>query len=298
MNYIDSLVLVSHDEYEFQKKLIQIREELKDSKDTNTKIKRLIKNVHKYCEDKIAENHSDDKEIYILEADCFCMFTLDRLFKKTENRFEVKKQAILRLLGDETLPKDVLKDIDNQMTEEVFNIIDVCFPESTRYNVKKSDNTHRAAAFMEALRKNLIPNFSYKIMNEITDKKPVIFISEKGCEANITKLSILLRELNLDKLQNDAENTLLSFCTSINAGLAQCAVKTLLEEILSESDVKYLCEKYGLSASELDITIGKEVYVCINDSSHEYSELLKEAISLSKKRQTFADKVDCWINKN
>ena len=298
MNYIESLVLVSNNEYEFQKKLIEIREELKNSKDVNTKIKRFIKSVNKYCENKISENYSDDNEIYILEADYFCMFTLDRLFKKTENKFEVKKQAILRLLGDETLPKDVLKDIDNQMTEEVFNIIDVCFPESTRYTVEKSDNPNRAAAFVKALRKNLISNFAYRIMNEITDKKPVIFVSEKGCEANITKLSILLRELNLDKLQNDAENALLNFCTSINVGLAQCAVKTLLEEILLESDVKCLCEKYGLSVSELDITIGKEVYVCINDLSHEYSELLKEVISLSKKRRTFADKVECWMHKN
>ena len=288
MKYIDNLVKFSNNELDFQKELLKIKSDIKDSENPYREVNLLIKNMDKYCEKRIKDNCPDNSSVHVLESDDFCMFIFNRLLNKAKNDFEIHKETMLELLGDKSLPSDVNKTLKERFVHEVFMIIDICFTQGTDYYLKKVENN----IVVEVVNR-LVQSMNTEILFEVSGLNPILFVAEEGNkEGNITKLGIIL--LIIDKIQlcADVESYLLNLHTTITNQLVESCMKILLEDILFDSDTEYLIDKYSIDEDELQITIGKEIAKYLCKDYNEYTPLLNDVIKLSHEGRAMKKEVE------
>ena len=288
MKYIDNLVKFSNNELDFQKELLKIKSDIKDSENPYREVNLLIKNMDKYCEKRIKDNCPDNSSIHVLESDNFCMFIFNRLLNKAKNDFEIHKETMLELLGDKSLPSDVNKTLKERFVHEVFMIIDICFTQGTDYYLKKVENN----IVVEILNR-LVQSMNTEILFEVSGLNPILFVAEEGNkEGNITKLGIILLIIDKKQLRTDMESYLLNLHTTIINQLVESCMKILLEDILFDSDTEYLIDKYSIDKDELQITIGKEIAKYLCKDYNEYTPLLNDVIKLSHEGRVMKKEVE------
>ena len=288
MKYIDNLVKFSNNELDFQKELLKIKSDIKDSENPYREVNLLIKNMDKYCEKRIKDNCPDNSSIHVLESDDFCMFIFNRLLNKAKNDFEIHKETMLELLGDKSLPSDVNKTLKERFVHEVFMIIDICFTQGTDYYLKKVENN----IVVEVVNR-LVQSMNTEILFEVSGLNPILFVAEEGNkEGNITKLGIILLIIDKKQLRTDMESYLLNLHTTIINQLVESCMKILLEDILFDSDTEYLIDKYSIDKDELQITIGKEIAKYLCKDYNEYTPLLNDVIKLSHEGRAMKKEVE------
>lgn len=288
MKYIDNLVKFSNNELDFQKELLKIKSDIKDSENPYREVNLLIKNMDKYCEKRIKDNCPDNSSVHVLESDDFCMFILNRLLNKAKNDFEIHKETMLELLGDKSLPSDVNKTLKERFVHEVFMIIDICFTQGTDYYLKKVENN-----IVVEIVNRLVQSMNTEILFEVSGLNPILFVAEEGNkEGNITKLGIILLIIDKKQLRTDMESYLLNLHTTIINQLVESCMKILLEDILFDSDIEYLIDKYSIDKDELQITIGKEIAKYLCKDYNEYTPLLNDVIKLSHEGRAMKKEVE------
>ena len=288
MKYIDNLVKFSNNELDFQKELLKIKSDIKDSENPYREVNLLIKNMDKYCEKRIKDNCPDNSSVHVLESDDFCMFIFNRLLNKAKNDFEIHKETMLELLGDKSLPSDVNKTLKERFVHEVFMIIDICFTQGTDYYLKKVENN-----IVVELVNRLVQSMNTEILFEVSGLNPILFVAEEGNkEGNITKLGIILLIIDKKQLRTDMESYLLNLHTTITNQLVESCMKILLEDILFDSDTEYLIDKYSIDEDELQITIGKEIAKYLCKDYNEYTPLLNDVIKLSHEGRAMKKEVE------
>ena len=281
MKYIDRLINVSNSEFDFQRELINIKNDIKKSSNQYKEVNLLINNINKYCEKRLKNSQVENDYAYLLEADDFCMFILNRLLNKTKKRFELHKECMIELLRVKSLSPDIKNTLNKQVVNEVFTIIDVCFPESTRYSFEKVKDKKTLDIYSHCLKE-----FNLEILFEISGVKPIVFVAEKGKgEANITKLGIILMILDKEKLKDNFEFNFMEIYSKLINQLVESCMVTLLEDILTDSNLDYLSNKYGIARNDLKIEIGKDVALYLSNQAEDYSSLLRDVITLSKKER-------------
>lgn len=288
MKYIDNLVKFSNNELDFQKELLKIKSDIKDSENPYREVNLLIKNMDRYCEKRIKDNCPDNSSVHVLESDDFCMFIFNRLLNKAKNDFEIHKETMLELLGDKSLPSDVNKTLKERFVHEVFMIIDICFTQGTDYYLKKVENN-----IVVELVNRLVQSMNTEILFEVSGLNPILFVAEEGNkEGNITKLGIILLIIDKKQLCADMESYLLNLHTTIINQLVESCMKILLEDILFDSDTEYLIDKYSIDEDELQITIGKEIAKYLCKDYNEYTPLLNDVIKLSHEGRAMKKEVE------
>ena len=288
MKYIDNLVKFSNNELDFQKELLKIKSDIKDSENPYREVNLLIKNMDRYCEKRIKDNCPDNSSVHVLESDDFCMFIFNRLLNKAKNDFEIHKETMLELLGDKSLPSDVNKTLKERFVHEVFMIIDICFTQGTDYYLKKVENN-----IVVELVNRLVQSMNTEILFEVSGLNPILFVAEEGNkEGNITKLGIILLIIDKKQLRTDMESYLLNLHTTIINQLVESCMTILLEDILFDSDTEYLIDKYSIDKDELQITIGKEIAKYLCKDYNEYTPLLNDVIKLSHEGRAMKKEVE------
>ena len=288
MKYIDNLVKFSNNELDFQKELLKIKSDIKDSENPYREVNLLIKNMDRYCEKRIKDNCPDNSSVHVLESDDFCMFIFNRLLNKAKNDFEIHKETMLELLGDKSLPSDVNKTLKERFVHEVFMIIDICFTQGTDYYLKKVENN-----IVVEIVNRLVQSMNTEILFEVSGLNPILFVAEEGNkEGNITKLGIILLIIDKKQLRTDMESYLLNLHTTITNQLVESCMKILLEDILFDSDTEYLIDKYSIDKDELQITIGKEIAKYLCKDYNEYTPLLNDVIKLSHEGRAMKKEVE------
>ena len=288
MKYIDNLVKFSNNELDFQKELLKIKSDIKDSENPYREVNLLIKNMDRYCEKRIKDNCSDNSSVHVLESNDFCMFIFNRLLNKAKNDFEIHKETMLELLGDKSLPSDVNKTLKERFVHEVFMIIDICFTQGTDYYLKKVENN-----IVVEIVNRLVQSMNTEILFEVSGLNPILFVAEEGNkEGNITKLGIILLIIDKKQLRTDMESYLLNLHTTITNQLVESCMKILLEDILFDSDTEYLMDKYSIDKDELQITIGKEIAKYLCKDYNEYTPLLNDVIKLSHEGRAMQKEVE------
>ena len=288
MKYIDNLVKFSNNELDFQKELLKIKSDIKDSENPYREVNLLIKNMDRYCEKRIKDNCSDNSSVHVLESNDFCMFIFNRLLNKAKNDFEIHKETMLELLGDKSLPSYTNKTLKERFVHEVFMIIDICFTQGTDYYLKKVENN-----IVVEIVNRLVQSMNTEILFEVSGLNPILFVAEEGNkEGNITKLGIILLIIDKKQLRTDMESYLLNLHTTIINQLVESCMKILLEDILFDSDTEYLIDKYSIDKDELQITIGKEIAKYLCKDYNEYTPLLNDVIKLSHEGRAMKKEVE------
>lgn len=277
MKHIDKLVKFSNNELDFQKELLNVKSDIKNSKNQYREVNLLIKNVDRYCKTRLKDNYNKDDNLYLLEADDFCMFILNRLLNKAQSRFEVHKEVVLELLRVKTLSPDIKKRLNEELVKEVFGIIDICFTQGTEYAFKNIENKK-----VVEIISSLVQNMNTEILFKVSGLNPIIFVAEEGNkEANITKLGILLLVIDKKQLNADFDSYLFDLYGSIINQLVESSMTILMDDILIDSDTEYLMNKYSIKKDDLKITIGKDIALYLSKNTNDYSSLLDDVIKLS-----------------
>lgn len=279
MKYIDKLKEVANDELEFQKALLNIKDEIKLTTTQTREVKTLLKNCKEYCKNRLKED-SDNKYIHVLTAHDFCMFTLERLLTKREDFYKTKRSFIKEMLRDSTLSSDVSNTLNEQFNEEVFNIFEVCFSEETGYWLSKDSVDHGVRIFNHMLSK-----LKFEYVYKLTGLKPLVFVSDEGKkDFNITLLGVIGIIVNEDTLRDNDKLVTLYF--NVINSIIESTMNILLEEILEAEDLKILSEKFYVHPENLQLEIGKELGQLITKGIEKPSYMFQTVIDNAQARRT------------
>lgn len=278
MKYIDELVKVSNNEFEFSKELLKIKEDISKSKRIYTSVNSFVKNINTYCEIKIKDSHSENKDCVLLNTNDFCMFMLNRLFLKIKNHYEIKEEALKVILSQRNLIyiKETMK---KQFIETIFLVMTSGFEENKDYYFERMcDEDYELFNFYNIFLKDM----NLDIIMELINIKPLIFVGREGkSSAILTELNMLLFDLNdTVKYKNDKIDTMYVYEKLVN-NIIEVTMTILFNNILTELNIDNLSKKYDIEKEDLSFEIGKELASYITDCKIR-TELLKDVIEMSK----------------
>lgn len=279
MKYIDELVRVSNNELEFSKELLKVKEDISKSKRIFVSVNSFVKNINTYCETKIKDSYSENKDCILLNTNDFSMFMLNRLFLRIKKYYEIKEEALSNIFTESNLKSYIKGTMKNQFVDTVFLTMTAGFEESKDYYFERmSDEDYELFNFYNVFLKDM----NLDIITELIEMKPIIFVGRDGkSSAILTELNILVFDLkDTIKYKNGNIDTIYVYEKLVN-NIVDITMTILFNSILTEFNIDYLSKKYKIEKDDLSFEIGKELANYITDYKIR-TELLKDVIEMSK----------------
>lgn len=278
MNYINELKKFANDESKFQEVLIKVRDNIKNSSLPHKESTLLLKNLNDYCDKRLEESISDNKYIYLLNGEDFCIFILTRMLNKIKEKHTTNKEATLQLLRQKKLPSIVEGTVKELFVRDVLNVLEIGFKDKEPYWVNKVEND-----LLLELVWSLMKNMNSKVLYDVAGVKPIVFIYEDGGkEANITLLGIVLKKIDIVKIKSNPEYQLAELYGDIINQCVETTMCILLQDILTEYDIDRVSSKYGISRNDIKIKVGMDIASYLSNQTSKYSDILKDIISISE----------------
>lgn len=278
MNYINELKKFANDESKFQEVLIKVRDNIKNSSLPHKESTLLLKNLNDYCDKRLEESILDNKYIYLLNGEDFCIFILTRMLNKIKEKHTINKESTLQLLRQKKLPSIVEGTVKELFVRDVLNVLEIGFKDKEPYWVNKVEND-----LLLELVWSLMKNMNSKVLYDVAGVKPIVFIYEDGGkEANITLLGIVLKKIDIVKIKSNPEYQLAELYGDIINQCVETTMCILLQDILTEYDIDRVSSKYGISRNDIKIKVGMDIASYLSNQTSKYSDILKDIISISE----------------
>lgn len=248
---IKPLIHVSHNEKEFKKELMKIKEYC--GRDIE-KIREMINDVNTWCNGAI-EMYSCHmaNTYYLMHGDYFCMFILQLSLQEIIKNHEIHKLGIKKLAGISHFTEEEDHHLNEVFIDSVYSVFESGF--GTYYT--KDCGKAIDSDFLHTLNV-ILSSLNLSIIEKLTTKKPYVFFTEADTHTSLPHLNIIIFH-TAAFYENDILDTKMLFLTVSNL-LIEHTVQILFHEILIEENIEELKNMYHVKDMEsLMINVGKDV---------------------------------------
>ncbi len=280
------LIKSSNSELEFSRNLDPIADIIEEK--GYNEAQRFIKEVDRFCKKGILESKSNSDEYILLNANNFSMYILDRMMKRIKNDSDLHKEVMEDLLKVNKLESWVIKSLNDQFTQNILVGLRQAFKLNTEYWFEIiEDEPSNLYAFFNSL----LGNMHLDVINNITKSKILVCVGLKGnSSATLDALNIMLLSIE-DVVKHDFEGKF-DFIETLNTvinSITEIATSTLIRDLLLDSDIEYLIEKYCIDLEDFKLAIGEPIanYVVYGEDS----DLLKDILEIAEKRNSHSEKL-------
>lgn len=258
MRYVDQLVNFSNDELKFHNELLKIKDNIESNENSYKEAKLLVRNINNFCKKEIEKSKINNSNFILFNTNNFSMFLLQRLLEKVTNESEFYEESVKRLTRVKKLDKTISDKIKERYTKNILASLENCFVNSTEYKFELMDKEDVDLIIMLG---GILDFLNLDIINKIIGNKPMVFIGRQGTKSSVlTMLNILI--INAEQSLAYLEDGSLDIITNIEMianNLTEIAMHILLNNILSDSDINYLCKTYDISADNIQMEIGGQI---------------------------------------